>query len=107
MRVVRAAPFQKAVKKLGASEAELTAPEDAIAANPDVGDVVAGLHGARKIRFAMAGRGKRGGGRAIYVMVWVRDAAVLVFAYSKADQGDLSPAQRRMIAEIAKELTNE
>ena len=55
----------------------------------------------------MAGRGKRGGGRAIYVVVWVRDAAVLVFAYAKARQEDLSPAQKRMIAEIAKELTDD
>ena len=107
MKVVRSQTFDKAVRKLGASEAELAALEQAIAASPDAGDVVAGLHGARKIRFAMAGRGKRGGGRAIYVVVWVRDSAVLVFAYSKADQGVLSPSQRRMIADIAKALRDD
>ena len=104
MKVLRARTFEKAVRKLGASEAELAALEDAIAADPNVGDVIPGLHGARKVRFAMAGRGKRGGGRAVYVAVWVADAAYLVFAYSKADQEDLSAAQRRMIGEMLKEL---
>ena len=39
-----------------------------IAQNPLSGDVIPGLQGIRKIRFAFGGRGKRGGGRAIYFL---------------------------------------
>ncbi|WP_332767549.1 type II toxin-antitoxin system RelE/ParE family toxin [Phenylobacterium sp.] len=97
MEVVRTAAFERAAKKLGASTEELDALERAIAADPDVGDVIKGLGGARKIRFAMKGKGKRGGGRAIYVVIRVRDAAYLLIAYSKGDQVEISNTQRAAI----------
>ena len=107
MKVTRTRVFDKAARKVGASEGDLLALEEAIMADPSAGDLVPGLHGARKVRFAMAGRGKRGGGRAIYVVVWVRDTAYLLLAYAKADQADLTPAQRRVVSQLVTELTDE
>ena len=104
MRIVRTAAFEKCLKKIGASKADLAKLESELAANPLAGDVIQGLSGARKARFAMAGRGKRGGGRAIYVLVITVDTAYLLFAYSKKDQADLSEAQRSAIADVIKEL---
>lgn len=106
MKIVRTQGFERSLKRLGASRADLEKLEAEIAANPDSGDVIPGLGGVRKIRFGMAGRGKRGGGRAIYFVVWVNDTAYLLLAYSKADQTDLSAAQRGAIAAIVKELRN-
>jgi hypothetical protein len=54
----------------------------------------------------MAGRGKSGGGRAIYVLVVKADTAYLLLAYSKKDQEDLSAAQRKILADVVKELTD-
>lgn len=71
------------VEKAGASAADLQRLEAEIAANPTVGDTIRGLSGARKARFSMAGRGKSGGGRAIYVLVVRADTAYLLLAYSK------------------------
>jgi hypothetical protein len=73
VRIVRTHVFAKAVKKLGATGADLDALEMGIAANPNPGDVIPGLGGARKIRFCMGGKGKRGGRRAIYVAVVTTD----------------------------------
>ncbi len=95
MDIVRTSLFERSLKKLGAS-----------AADPTVGDVIQGLGGARKVRFAMAGRGKSGGGRAIYVLVTRAGVAYLLLAYSKAEQAELSNAQRKVLAEIVKELTD-
>ncbi len=47
---------------------ELAALEAAIMMNPEAEDVIK-ARGARKIRFAMGGKGKSGGGRAIYVVI--------------------------------------
>jgi hypothetical protein len=77
-----------------------------IVANPAVGDVIQGLRGARKARFSMAGRGKSGGGRAIYVLVVKADTAYLLLAYSKKEQEDLSAVQRKILMEVVKELTD-
>jgi hypothetical protein len=50
------------------------------------------------------GRGKSGGGRAIYVLVVQADTAYLLLAYSKKDQDDLSTKQRKLLAALVKEL---
>lgn len=106
MEIVRTAAFTKALKKLKATAAEIEKLESEIAKNPEAGDVIQGLSGARKIRFAMAGRGKRGGGRAIYVVIWRAERAYLLFAYSKAVQAELSNSQRAAIAAIIEEIAN-
>ena len=106
MEVVRTSAFTKALKRLGASDTDIEKLEREIAGNPEAGDVIQGLSGARKGRFAMGGKGKRGGGRAIYVVVWRDDTAYLLFAYSKSAQEELSNAQRVALAAIIKDITD-
>lgn len=106
MRIVRTSLFERSLKKLGASVADLAKLEAEIAVNPTIGDVIQGLSGARKVRFSMAGRGKSGGGRAIYVLVVAADTAYLLLAYSKKVQDDLSADQRKVLAEIVKALND-
>ncbi len=97
MEIVRTKGFERSVKAIGATETEIEALEREIIANPEAGDVIKGLKGVRKIRFAMGSKGNSGGGRAIYLVIRVRDAAYLLLAYAKADQADLSGAQRKAI----------
>ena len=103
VEILRTKAFERSVRALGATDEELQALEAAIAADPDAGDVIRGLKGARKIRFAMAGKGKgkgkgkSGGGRAIYVVVRVREAVYLLLAYAKSAQAEISNAQRKAI----------
>ncbi|MBK5293502.1 MAG: hypothetical protein JJE04_17735 [Acidobacteriia bacterium] len=63
--VISLSGFRKAVKKLF-SEAELAALIGFLGNHPDKGDVIPGTGGLRKLRWALAGRGKRGGSRLIY-----------------------------------------
>lgn len=91
---------------MSASEGDIERLETELASNPAVGDVIQGLSGARKVRFAMGGKGKRDGGRAIYVVVWRADTAYLLFAYSKAAQEDLSNMQREALAAVIREIVN-
>jgi hypothetical protein len=52
----------------------------------------------------MGGKGKSGGGRAIYIAVITTDTTYLLLAYRKNDQADLSPDQRKAIAAVIEEL---
>lgn len=104
MEIFRTKTYRKAVKKLGASEAELKAVEDEIAANPTAGDVIQGTGGARKIRFAFGGKGKRGAGRAIYVAMIEDDLIYMLMAYSKAERDDLTKDDKDAIKEFIDEL---
>jgi hypothetical protein len=50
------------------SDDEYGALQQALVANPELGDVIPGSEGVRKLRWSVAGRGKRGGIRVIYYL---------------------------------------
>lgn len=106
MRIVRTRRYQKDIRRIGVSDAEVLLLEQTIAGNPEAGDVIPGLGGIRKIRFAIGMKGKRGGGRAIYFLMLADDTAVMLFAYAKNEQEDLTKEQRRTALEIMKEFTD-
>ncbi len=66
MQIVRTKRYVRDMRKIGASAEDMLRLETEISGQPDIGDVIPGLSGIRKIRFQLGGRGKRGGGRAIY-----------------------------------------
>ena len=105
MEIVRTKSFERSVKAIGATDAEIEALEREIIANPESGDVLKGLKGVRKIRFALGSKGKSGGGRAVYLVIRVRDAVYLLLAYAKAGQADLSNAQRKAILALLETFT--
>ena len=97
MKIFRTRTFLKDVKRMGVTEKELKLVEHEIAADYTVGDVIQGTGGARKIRFAMGGKGKRGGGRAIYVAVVTEDTAYMLLAYPKSEQEDLTSDEKKAV----------
>jgi len=67
----------------GGSGEERYAFIDHMAANPDAGDVIPATGGLRKVRWGVAGAGKRGGARVIYFVRNARGELVHVTAYTK------------------------
>ncbi len=104
VRIVRTARYLKDMKRLGATEADVLRLETEIAESPTAGMVIPGLGSLRKIRFSIGNRGKRGGGRAIYYLALSEDTVLMLFAYDKADQADLTPEQRRQAHTLVREL---
>ncbi len=82
-------------------EDDLPALEISIMANPEVGKVIPGTGGLRKLRFAKSldGIGKRGGVRVCYVYFPEHWTVLLVVAYGKNEKADLSPTEKRSIQE--------
>ena len=60
------------------------APPAFLSVHPDVGDVIPGTVGVRKIRWAMPGRRKRGGSRIIYYWLAKEEHIYLLTVYAKA-----------------------
>jgi hypothetical protein len=96
----------KRLKKLGATDAEITVMENMIAIDPTVGAVIPGSGGMRKVRFGYAGTGDRGGGRTIYYVLSEADTVYLIVTYPKVDKEDLTAAELKMFKALVKELTN-
>ncbi len=104
MEIVSTSTFLKGISKLKVTADELQALEAAIVANPKAGDVIKGLKGIRKIRFSYGGKGKRGGGRCIYLVLTVADQIYLLLAYGKSQQTDLSAKQRKDLLAFIEDL---
>ncbi|MGZ9668913.1 MULTISPECIES: toxin [Pseudomonas] len=75
--------------------------------NPEAGDLIEDTGGLRKIRFSdqRRGKGKRSGLRVIYYWWSGFDQFWLFTVYSKNEQDDLTPAQKKLFRKtLDKEL---
>lgn len=82
-------------------EAEREAFVGFIARNPEAGDVIPGTGGVRKLRWATAGTGKRGGVRVIYFYHDAERPLYLLMVYAKARQENLTPDEKRIVRNFA------
>ena len=82
-------------KKSGAAAHPSTSKAPSHAVTNDVG--VTRMHGD------VAGAGKRGGLRVIYYWAPGDQAFYMVYAYTKSEQGDLTPAQTRQLSRVVRE----
>lgn len=74
-----------------------------LAQYPDLGDIIPGSGGIRKIRWAGSGRGKRGGNRVIYYWHVSKHQILMLLAYAKNEQGNLSQAELKVLRKVVKE----
>ena len=71
--------------------------------HPDSGKVIPGSGGVRKVRWAMSGKGKRGGLRVIYYFKKQDDEIWLLTIYSK---NVIENIPAHVLRQIAKEIDN-
>lgn len=90
--VVETPTFQKQSASIWTDE-EREAFIDWIAIHPEVGDVIPGADGARKLRWGRAGSGKQGGVRVIYFNLTERGEVLLVMIYAKAKRENASTSE--------------
>ena len=69
----------------------------ALAADPTAGDLIPGLGGIRKLRFAPAGRGKSGAFRVIYYFAAVNRPMLALLIYAKNEQDNITPQQQKAL----------
>ena len=65
------------------SDDEYAMLQQALMADPQIGDVIPGSGGVRKMRWRVAGRGKRGGIRIIYFLRLAQGQIWLLTLYAK------------------------
>jgi mRNA-degrading endonuclease RelE of RelBE toxin-antitoxin system len=75
----------------------------ALMLRPEQGPIIPGSGGLRKVRWAATGVGKRGGLRIIYYWAPAESSFYMLYAYAKTVQGDLTPAQTRVLGRLVRE----
>jgi mRNA-degrading endonuclease RelE of RelBE toxin-antitoxin system len=74
---------------------------DFIARNPEAGDLIPETGGVRKIRWARAGTGKRGGTRVVYFYHDGNRPLYLLMIYAKARKEDLTADEKKTVRKLA------
>jgi len=100
-------PFRKCWKAIGLSEDDLKKLEEILLENPQLGDVIEGTGGARKMRIQIENRGKSGGGRVIYIDVFEKEKLYFLLAYPKNVQDNLTPDQKKQVRKLVEAIKKE
>lgn len=99
--------FTKKWKELGLTEENLRELENVLLENPKSEDAIQGTGGIRKIRIPIEHRGKRGGGRVIYVDIEYKETIYFLNVYVKNEKDDLTEEEKKAFRAVVKILKEE
>ena len=74
-----------------------------LANNPKAGSLIPESRGLRKLRWAVPGKGKRGGLRVIYYWYTQDEKIYMLSTYKKSEQEDLTKKQVKILINYVKE----
>lgn len=77
--------------------------QSALTLRPEQGALIPGSGGLRKLRWALRGKGKRGGLRVIYYWDAAEDVIYLIYLYAKSQQANLRPDQLKLLRRTIEE----
>jgi len=97
--VIETPTFEEDARKIW-SDDERNAFFAWLAADPEVGDVIPGSGGCRKVRWSTAGTGKRGGVRVIYFTRLANGEIWLLVIYKKAARENMPAHILKSIREV-------
>lgn len=93
MSVVETPEFLAATQRI-MDEEERGLLVDYLARNPLAGELIPGTGGVRKLRWALDGRGKRGGARVVYYFHSDAMPLFALTAYAKNERANISQSDR-------------
>ncbi len=103
MEFIEATAFTRHVYEYLTDE-EYIGLQNLLAANPEMGRLVPGTGGVRKIRWAIAGRGKSGGIRVIYYFKRRDDEIWMLTIYQK---NEIENIPAHILKQITREIEND
>ncbi len=102
MEIIETTAFTRRILNL-LSDDDYAAIQGLLRIKPDLGSLIPGGGGIRKLRWAARHRDKRGGVRIIYYWVISRDLIYMLVAYAKNEQSDISPSQLQFLRRLVEE----
>ena len=96
--------FTKKWYELGLTDDDLRELQNILLGNPKIGDAIQGTGGLRKIRIPLDHRGKRGGGRVIYVDIELKETIYFINVYAKNEKDDLTEDEKKALKTVVKFL---
>jgi hypothetical protein len=75
----------------------------ALLLRPEMGLVIKGSGGLRKLRWSLKGTGKRGGLRVIYYWEEAGETFYMLYVYRKSEREDLTRKQLKVLSQLVRE----
>lgn len=106
LTIIQLGSFDSAWRSLRLTDDDLQALERELLTRPAAGAVMPGCGGLRKLRFSPPSwhQGKRGATRVVYGLFPVHAHAYLVLVYSKNEQDNLTPGEKRQLRQLMTEI---
>lgn len=96
--------FDRQWRDMGFDDGDLQRLQIELLGNPQVGKVIKGTGGLRKMRFALPDRGKSGSSRVLYVDFVLAEKIYLIFTYPKNEKDNLTNEERNNIKRLIDRL---
>ena len=101
--------FDKNWDDLGLNDDDLKELQEEILRNPQIGPVIKGTNGLRKMRFAL-NEGKSSGARVLYIDLVMNEEVYLISAYAKGEKENITDTEKasiRSMIELLKKSAKE
>ena len=97
--------FDKKWKQIGLDDDDMAILQTTIAANPQVGNMMEGTGGVRKVRIELENnKGKSHGARVIYADFVTYEKTYLIAVFAKGEKDNLSKAERAAVKDVVAAL---
>ncbi|MGH8511770.1 MAG: hypothetical protein ACREU8_10455 [Gammaproteobacteria bacterium] len=106
MVIVETSVFSRRIQEL-LSDDEYLDLQEALVTRPNLGDLIPGSGGLRKMRWGLKSRGKRGGVRVIYYWAVTTEQLRMLYVYPKGRQEGLTPAQLQALRGVVERWDDE
>lgn len=100
---VEAEDFKKKVDAL-AEKGLLQTIQSEILRDPEIGILLSGTGGIRKLRIGVKGKGKSGGIRVFYLDIPTKEKCYLLFVLEKSEAENISAEEKKELKEVAQLL---
>lgn len=104
---VQTSEFTKQWSALGLDDDDLRKLELMLLQNPEIGPVLQGTGGLRKMRFALENRGKSGSVRVCYVDFVLAEIIYLITCYPKNKKDNLTAGEKNVVRKVIEALEKE
>lgn len=104
--IVETSAFIKRAEKI-VTDDELDNIKELLAENPEIGDLIRGSGGIRKVRVAAQQKGKSGGARVIYYFYNETIPLFLLDIYAKSEKIDLKKTELEALRKITEKIRDD
>ena len=106
MIIIETSIFTRRIKDL-MSDDEYRVFQEALTVRPDMGALIQGAGGLRKVRWRLEDTGKSGGVRAIYYWLTENDQLLMLYVYPKSERENLTEEQKRVLRQVVERWSDE